>query len=764
MRKLYAFFVLGLLNCLCASAQIVANNDMCNNLEGIVGETSMTDQMVTQGILDNDLLNGSSLASGANLVSLTQVSTTHANVNLVTTGRGSVIVAGGTPAGSYQITYQICEVANPSNCDTAVITVNVCNLPAPTVATTTLPTCTFGETNVLLTGLPATGTWMLHDIDVVYATGTGTSKWIAFGQGTHKITVTSGGCTSPPITVTTGYFKTTMVGTYNDFNADGIVNVGDKVNYQITVKNISSCTLDNIAVTSTQMTVSGNAISLFPNASNSTNFTASHTITQTDITNGFVDKTIRTSSGGNTNIPALFTTARTNLNLANGIRLNAFMDLNGNGSQQANEPQFLGGRFQYRIGLNANHNVVSPNGTITLYETNPLNQYTLGYVVNDEDCQYTTNTAYNNVTVALNSGITTYNFPIVPGNTNCTGLGINLFSPLAPPRPGFAYRNLIQYKNLGNQNIPAGSITFTKDGALVLSALPNGAVATANGFTYAFVNLAPNESRQLVVNMQVPTIPTVALGQQVTNSVSITPADGNMYNNDSSLTQAIVGAYDPNDKTESHGGQISYAAFTTNDYLTYTIRFENTGTANAFNVKVDDVLDSKLEPSSIRMVAASHPYVMDRFGTYVQWKFDNINLPPSVPDTNIGHGYITFRIKPKPGFAIGDVIPNFAEIYFDTNPAIVTNTFNTQFVALNNTDFALNGLKYYPNPVQNNLTVSNIASIEKIEVQSILGQQIMSKKVNDLQASVDLSQVSKGIYLVKIFSDGQQKTIKVIKE
>ena len=31
----------------------------------------------------------------------------------------------GTPAGSYTITYQICEVVNPSNCDTATITVTV---------------------------------------------------------------------------------------------------------------------------------------------------------------------------------------------------------------------------------------------------------------------------------------------------------------------------------------------------------------------------------------------------------------------------------------------------------------------------------------------------------------------------------------------------------------------------------------------------------------------------------------------------------------
>ena len=57
-------------------------------------------------------------------------------------------------------------------------------------------------------------------------------------------------------------------------------------------------------------------------------------------------------------------------------------------------------------------------------------------------------------------------------------------------------------------------------------------------------------------------------------------------------------------------------------------------------------------------------------------------LPVSVANTMTGKGYITFKIKPKPGYAVGDIIPNNASIYFDFNPAIITNTFQTEFVAL----------------------------------------------------------------------------------
>jgi gliding motility-associated-like protein len=42
---------------------------------------------------------------------------------------GNVNVPPGVPSGIYEITYQICETANPNNCDTAVITIQVYTEP-----------------------------------------------------------------------------------------------------------------------------------------------------------------------------------------------------------------------------------------------------------------------------------------------------------------------------------------------------------------------------------------------------------------------------------------------------------------------------------------------------------------------------------------------------------------------------------------------------------------------------------------------------------
>ncbi|MFD2909035.1 hypothetical protein ACFSX9_09825, partial [Flavobacterium ardleyense] len=48
-----------------------------------------------------------------------------ANVPLLDIATGIVSVPAQTPAGTYTIEYQICELLNPSNCDTAIVTVVV---------------------------------------------------------------------------------------------------------------------------------------------------------------------------------------------------------------------------------------------------------------------------------------------------------------------------------------------------------------------------------------------------------------------------------------------------------------------------------------------------------------------------------------------------------------------------------------------------------------------------------------------------------------
>jgi hypothetical protein len=52
----------------------------------------------------------------------------------ITLSGTNVLVAAGTPAGNYSLVYQICEILNPTNCDTATVSVTVTTATIDAVA------------------------------------------------------------------------------------------------------------------------------------------------------------------------------------------------------------------------------------------------------------------------------------------------------------------------------------------------------------------------------------------------------------------------------------------------------------------------------------------------------------------------------------------------------------------------------------------------------------------------------------------------------
>lgn len=98
--------------------------------------------------------------------------------------------------------------------------------------------------------------------------------------------------------------------------------------------------------------------------------------------------------------------------------------------------------------------------------------------------------------------------------------------------------------------------------------------------------------------------------------------------------------------------------------------------------------------------------------------------------------------------------------YESTNRLPVTVTLTT----LSTGSFVFSNFNYQPNPVTNSLTISNDSIIDNIEIISILGQKIMHANVNDLQTTINLSQLPKGIYFVKVSSEGQERIVKIVKE
>lgn len=83
---------------------------------------------------------------------------------------------------------------------------------------------------------------------------------------------------------------------------------------------------------------------------------------------------------------------------------------------------------------------------------------------------------------------------------------------------------------------------------------------------------------------------------------------------------------------------------------------------------------------------------------------------------------------------------------------------------LSTPDFVLPNFKNYPNPVERILSISNTSTIDEIEIVSISGKSILSKKINNTHSEIDLAPISSGFYFLKVTSEGKTKTVKFIKK
>ncbi|MRX66399.1 Por secretion system C-terminal sorting domain-containing protein [Flavobacterium resistens] len=79
-------------------------------------------------------------------------------------------------------------------------------------------------------------------------------------------------------------------------------------------------------------------------------------------------------------------------------------------------------------------------------------------------------------------------------------------------------------------------------------------------------------------------------------------------------------------------------------------------------------------------------------------------------------------------------------------------------------DFNLTTFQFYPNPVIDILTIENNSVIDDVEIIDVSGKSVVFKKINDLHSEIDLSNLSSGVYILKVKSENRQKTVKFIKK
>ncbi|HQV76401.1 MAG: T9SS type A sorting domain-containing protein [Flavobacteriales bacterium] len=320
----------------------------------------------------------------------------------------------------------------------------------------------------------------------------------------------------------------------------------------------------------------------------------------------------------------------------------------------------------------------------------------------------------------------------------------------------------INYQNVGTETI-SGDVVLTLDPQTqFVSSTPANTSAAGQSVSWSVSNLLPGES--VHINVTYLTDSTAIVTDEVTANVqfTITDTDQTPANNGDSITGHPTTSLDPNDK------MVNESLLTEQDVidgkpLEYVVRFQNTGTAPAVNIVVRDMIDNDLDLSTFEMIGATHPYSVWVEGNEIAWTFANILLPDSTTDVDASQGGFSYRIQPKATAMTGTIFSNRADIYFDYNEPVLTNTVETLVATPESIAerSSTNGLILHPSPGDGHLTLrwmNSAVANARITVFDAMGRSVhtanFARLGNDSARMLDLSNLPQGTYSVLVQGDG----------
>ena len=336
--------------------------------------------------------------------------------------------------------------------------------------------------------------------------------------------------------------------------------------------------------------------------------------------------------------------------------------------------------------------------------------------------------------------------------------------PVLGAQPGFTAKYKLVVKNNGTTIMSSATATLTFDDVkLDFDEAQMPYTLSGNTVTFTFNDLQPFTTHTRTLQFYLLPPPENVGGEILEFIANVTPEGGDNTPEDNSniLNQETVNSYDPNDITVHEGSEIQVEQ--AGEYLHYTIRFQNTGTAPAVNVRLDNLLDENLDASTFEMITSSHNCTVSRNGNELEFMHSEIYLANESADESGSHGYVTYRVKPISGFDIGDIAYNTAGIYFDFNPVIETNLVSTEVVNTMDTEsFNMDSVRLYPNPVKDRLYIQAQEAVQSVEIYDINGRLCQTHL--NVQNGIYTAKLAPGLYLVKIKSEGGSGTLKFIKE
>ena len=92
------------------------------------------------------------------------------------------------------------------------------------------------------------------------------------------------------------------------------------------------------------------------------------------------------------------------------------------------------------------------------------------------------------------------------------------------------------------------------------------------------------------------------------------------------------------------------------------------------------------------------------------------------------------------------------------------DNFQITTTSLSSTNESIEGFKLYPTIVEQDLNFSALENVQRITIYNLLGQEVFKTTPNVSNASIDLSTLNGGIYMVKVQVGNTTGTYKIIKK
>ncbi|MFI5203051.1 MAG: T9SS type A sorting domain-containing protein, partial [Flavobacteriales bacterium] len=391
-------------------------------------------------------------------------------------------------------------------------------------------------------------------------------------------------------------------------------------------------------------------------------------------------------------------------------------------------------------------------------------------ITNDSVANFTTGGFYT-VTVSDLAGCNTTRTIFINGPTT-TGFDLNTNIVSGTFWPGNVNHFFVDGTNHGCDSV-SGALTLVLDTSLTfISALPTPDGISGDTLIWNFTNINYDTPH---LTPYISVVPSTAL--TITDSIClyslIMPVSGdqNPVNNTDLPCYSLVNSFDPNDKQVSPAGVGPTGAIPNNQTMTYTVRFQNTGTAPAVNVYILDTINLNLDINTLTIIASSHSMITELLlGNTLKFRFDNIMLPDSGTNEPASHGYVMYGINQVPNLPDFSVINNTSYIHFDYNIPVVTNTVSNMIDP--STFFSINeelctsgvcGAMVYPNPTDQQLTIeiANKHGIVNASLVDLYGRKIMEFLIRDRTTTIDVTSIPAGLYILTLQGRQQMTTRKI---